>query len=390
MTRYVLSELLKLFLAALVAFTGAMLLVGVYMEGSRQGLPLVPMLRLTPYVLLMSFRVSVPVALLLATTSLYSRMSGSNEVLAIKALGISPMAVLAPTLVLAVLVSLVSVWLNDGAVSQGSAGIERVTVEAVEEVAYGMLRSNRSYKAGGFSINVTRVEDRRLILPTVVFEARGSIPALTVYADEAELQADHEEHVLLIFFRNVTIEEGGRSVSVPEFRHEIPLHDASRADDSSRRPSCLPMSRIEAELAKQEKAIQRRKEELAATAAGQMLSGDFEGLASPTWTRRMVELEGMQGHLCRLRAEPYRRWSGAFSCLCFVWVGASMAIWLRNRDFLQSFFICFAPILIAYYPLFMVTTNGAKNGTFPPLAVWTGNAILALWGAWALRKVLRY
>ena len=125
-------------------------------------------------------------------------------------------------------------------------------------------------------------------------------------------------------------------------------------------------------------------------AASQMLSGDFDGLISPAWNGRMAELVRMRTHLCRLRSEPYRRWSGAFSCLCFVWVGASMAIWLRNRDFLQSFFICFAPILIVYYPLLMVTANGAKNGTFPPLAVWTGNAILALWGAWALRKVLRY
>ena len=34
--------------------------------------------------------------------------------------------------------------------------------------------------------------------------------------------------------------------------------------------------------------------------------------------------------------------------------------------------------------------NGAKGGTLPPSAVWAGNVILALCGAYLLRKVLRY
>jgi len=67
-----------------------------------------------------------------------------------------------------------------------------------------------------------------------------------------------------------------------------------------------------------------------------------------------------------------------------------MAIRLRNRDFLTSFFLCFLPILIVYYPLLAYGIDGAKNGTIPPWAVWAGNALLILWGLWLMGRVTRY
>jgi len=67
-----------------------------------------------------------------------------------------------------------------------------------------------------------------------------------------------------------------------------------------------------------------------------------------------------------------------------------MAIWLRKRDFLQSFSVCFFPILVVYYPALMGTIVLAKDGVVPPVTVWAANLMLIPWGAWALRRVLRY
>jgi lipopolysaccharide export system permease protein len=124
MTRYVLTELILFFLAALIAFTGTMILVGVVREASKQGLPPAAILRLIPYILPEALRVAIPVTLLLAATSVYSRMAGFNEIVAIKALGISPMTILWPVLVLAIVVSFVAVWLNDVAISWGRRGAQ--------------------------------------------------------------------------------------------------------------------------------------------------------------------------------------------------------------------------------------------------------------------------
>ena len=67
-----------------------------------------------------------------------------------------------------------------------------------------------------------------------------------------------------------------------------------------------------------------------------------------------------------------------------------MGIWFRNRDFLSSFFLCFLPILIVYYPLMILGADVAKNGNLPTIAVWAGNFMLMLWGIWLLRRVIRY
>ncbi|MGC4007192.1 MAG: LptF/LptG family permease [Pirellulales bacterium] len=88
--------------------------------------------------------------------------------------------------------------------------------------------------------------------------------------------------------------------------------------------------------------------------------------------------------------EPHRRWSTAFSCLCFVAVGAPLAVRLRNADFITSFGICFLPILLGYYPLLMFAVDQGKSGRVPGESIWLGNLIMLAIGWWLYRKVRRY
>lgn len=57
-------------------------------------------------------------------------------------------------------------------------------VASVEEIIYGRLRQQRSYSTKQMSINVKAVEGRRLIRPTLSFQASGSSPQVTVSAAE--------------------------------------------------------------------------------------------------------------------------------------------------------------------------------------------------------------
>jgi lipopolysaccharide export system permease protein len=92
----------------------------------------------------------------------------------------------------------------------------------------------------------------------------------------------------------------------------------------------------------------------------------------------------------RLEMEPWRRSASGFSCLCFMCVGAPLAIWLRHADFMTNFFMCFFPILIGYYPLFLMSLDFAKGGDFPACAVWLGNIFCVLVGLWLMNKVLKH
>jgi len=392
LTRYILLELTKTFLLALTGLTVMMLVVGVVREAVQQSLPLAQILWLLPYILPDALRIAVPATLLLATTVVYGRMSGSNEIVAAKAMGISPVALLWPIYTLAFVLSLVTVWLNDVAVSWGRNGAQRVVIEAVEEIAYGMLRTQRAYSSPRFSINVKRVDGRKLVRPIVTVAARGNVPTVTITAAEAELRSDRQENVLKVLLRDGTIEVGDHGAYRFSGVHEeaIPLDDASRAKRTANLPSWTALREIDEQVVHQKSIIENYEQELAARAAYQMLTGDFDALAAPRWKVYHQRLQNARGHFHRLKTEPHRRWSAGFSCLCFVWVGAPLAIWLRNRDFLTSFFLCFLPILIVYYPLLAYGVDGAKSGTIWPESVWAGNLLLLVAGCFLLKKVIRY
>ncbi len=393
LTRYVLSELLKVFLISLTGLTTLLVVVVMIQEALKEDLPLAQTLQIIPYALPESLRMTVPVTLLLACTTVYSRMSGANEVVAAKALGISPMILFWPALGLAAALSLVTVWLNDVAVSWGRAGMQQVAVDSVGDIIYSVLRAQHRYSSPLVAINDKGVDGRRLLRPTDSVQGRGNSPGVTIIADWAELQSDNTEGMLKMFLHKGTIDMAGKVTGqFPDtYEQDIPLVDASRANNvGSRPPSWLAMRVIPGEVVKQQAKIARCDQEMAVQAAYEMLCGDFDQLTGPKWEDNFAERSAEQGLLYRLLTEPHRRWSAGFSCLCFAWVGVPIAIRLRNRDFLTSFFLCFLPILVVYYPLLMFGVHGTKGGTIPPCSVWVGNVLLAIWGAWVLRKVIRY
>ena len=388
--RYALVEVIKVFAVSVIALTLMVVLGFVGREATEQGLPVLPTLRLIPYFLPETLRVTVPMTLLLACTTVFSRISGANEIVAIKALGISPMVMLWPVLIFAFVMSLVTVWLNDLADSWGRTNIQREIVEDVEEIIYSMLQSQRRYNSNSFSINVKNVDDRKLEQVTLVIMGRGNSPKMTITADEAVLRCDRGEGVLKVFLRNSVVDMGGISMVWPDVQErEIPLSDASRARSGGPGTNLSLRSLSDAIAAARTEVVQL-EQTMAALAACEMTCGDFDEFTSDQWRAYEYDKGERSSHYYRLLSVPQRRWAGGFACLCFALVAAPMAICLRNRDFLTSFFLCFLPILIIYYPLMIYGADGAKNGNLPTLFVWAGNIMLALGGFWLLRRVVRY
>ena len=147
-------------------------------------------MRLVPYVVPVAMVYAVPLAVLFAVTSLYGRMASSNELVAIKSLGISPMAVLWPMLVLATLISIGTVWLNDIAVSWGQTGMRRVVIESLEDIVYRRLESQRTFSAPGVTITVRAVDGNLLIEPVLSLHHSRDGSTIAVTADTAELRAN--------------------------------------------------------------------------------------------------------------------------------------------------------------------------------------------------------
>jgi lipopolysaccharide export system permease protein len=390
LTRYVLSELIKVFLIVLAGWTSLIFVALMGKEAVDKGIGLGPLVRMTPYLLPQALQFAVPASMLLAATSVFGRMASYNEVVAIKALGISPMVLIWPAAALATVISFVAVVMNDMAVSWGKAGMERVFLESIEEVAYRQLEIHGSFSFGPWSITVRDVDGIRLIEPMIVGQAHGDQEAQTIEAEWVELQAFPDQGLLQARAHNFSMQKGKTYFESPDTQElPLPLESFSRGS-RSRSPSNYALAEIKPAIAEQTAKMQSIEQAKAAQAAFAMITGDFGALSDDAWLQHDKELAASQTFLHRLKTEPWRRWANGFSCLCFLLVGAAVAIQLRFSEFIASFFICFLPILVVYYPLMAVSVKQAKDGAIPVQAVWIGNFVLAIAGAWLLRRVVRY
>jgi lipopolysaccharide export system permease protein len=386
--RYILRELWWYFFWTLATLTILGLMVGVARQAIEEGLGFKQIVLLVPYLLPTSLSFTMPGALLFAATCVYGRMSGQNEIVALKSLGISPWALLRPGLALAVVLSFLTVLLYDVAVSWGNDGVTKVILQAVDEIAYKRLQQRKSYSSDRLSINVRRVDGRRLIQPVFSFRDGGG-RTITVRAEWAEMSAG-DALLTVKCYHGIVDVDGKTSYEFPDYEvRQFELADLrpGRAGDAT--PSSMSLPSVRAARAEQEKKIAAHQQEMAANAAMQLVTADVPAL-SRDWEHDQRVLDDLVYNYHRLRTEPPRRWSNGFSCLFFLFLGSIVAIRFRSGNMLKSFFICFLPITILYYPLMLAMVDLSKGGVVPPISIWSGNALLAAAAGFFLRHVRRY
>ena len=393
LTRYVLFDLLKVFLLTLTGLTLLIFVVLIGKEAVDKGIGLGPLLRMAPYLLPQAMQFAVPGTMLLATTSVYGRMASYNEIVAIKSLGISPMAVIWPTLVLATLVSFGAVVLNDVAVSWGRLGVQRVFLASIEEVTYGQLRMRHTYNLGKANITVRDVDGHRLIWPTLIVQASGDRARADRFRRRGRAAPAAGRRQDRRASSTTSSIDGPFKYNDPDtFDVRDVARRADRLDDEEPQPVELRAGRNRAGDRGAGSSCSARIEQ-SQCRAGRVRHADGRfrfALRTRPGSVTKRRSRAAEYRLYRLHTEPWRRWANGFSCLCFVLIGVPVAIWLRFSEFIASFFICFLPILLVYYPLLAVSVDQAKDGAFPPQSVWLGNIVLALAGVWLLRRVNRY
>jgi lipopolysaccharide export system permease protein len=390
-TRYVVTEILQIFLLTLVGIT---LLVTVAMgvkEGTSHGFPPLIILHMMPYLLPEMLVITIPVSLLLAVSIVYGRMTGTNEIVALKSLGISPMDVIWPAIVLALLFSIGVLYLQEVAATFGRPSVARVGAQSVKEIAYGMLKKNKSCKLPTFEIVVVDVdlETEMLISPTITMSMAtpGTNETIMIQATKAKLVTDWANKSLKIMCWDSRIEysgQGGVGVSRPGlFERTIPMGEPGR--DQFHR-DWVAMHEIPDRLAELRKLIWDTEQQRKVVVDSKSTQAEKQ----PALTHLDNILKDLWWKIFRLRTEPYRRLSNGFTCLCFVLIGAPVAMLWRHADVLTNFFVCFLPILAIYYPLLMIGEDLTTSRGLVPILFWMGNVILIIPGILLLKWVVRH
>ncbi|MCA9270954.1 MAG: LptF/LptG family permease, partial [Planctomycetales bacterium] len=103
--RYVLVETLKTLVTVQLAATVLLMLCLASQEAMRKGLPPQVVVQLMPALAIETLQFTLPGCMLFAVCATFGRMASTNEMTALKSLGIQPWCVVWPVLMLALVAS---------------------------------------------------------------------------------------------------------------------------------------------------------------------------------------------------------------------------------------------------------------------------------------------
>ena len=391
--RLILWDVLKLFLVTTIGLTG---LISVGLVGQQlisEGVGWLALIQLLPFICMIALQIAVPATLLFSVCSVFGRISADNEIVALKSVGVSPLKVIRPMMILGLLVSLPSVWINDLAVSWAQPGMEQVVLRSIKEIIYNRLRTRRSYENDkGFTVHVQEVQGDWLIRPTIFCFDEVTGKPTTITAERAQIYKDPDQDQLILEMVNSkgeTSHSNATRFNIPgSERFNMSLNRASQKGGDSARPSQFAMKQIPDEVDKQLKHNDRITETMAIQISMGLGMGRYNQLSEASLQSMAVQIEENRKRLTRLELEPYRRWSFGFACFFFVWIGVPFAILNKSADYAWTFGMCFIPIMLMYFPLFGLALDRAKDGAWPASTLWIGNAFLFFVGTWLRHRVV--
>jgi len=127
--KYISRELLKGFLLAFLVLM-LIIFVGFSLRFAHDGLDIIQMKLVFPHIALQTFPYCVPLSLLISVIMVYGRMSGDNEITALRSSGIHLQTIVTPTMLIAVLFSVVSFFVISNMVPMSERKIHEIVMDA--------------------------------------------------------------------------------------------------------------------------------------------------------------------------------------------------------------------------------------------------------------------
>lgn len=396
--RYVIGQVLKSFFMALLTMTSVFVLVMVFSEAAKLGLTPQDISKLVPYIVPSTLPFTIPVSLLFAVSVVYGRLAGDNEVLAVKASGLSVLSVLLPTLTIAFLLSGTLFLLNAEAIPRCNRAIKDMLYRNFEDFFFKKLRKGKEFNDTRFPyiITVKDVEGNVLIGAHFKHRVRDQNSPMpfdsSAYADRAEVHFDLKANMVRMDVGRAQFIKGGDRTQfafINEHTIELPL-PGDRKDD----PKVQELTTIELDdrLAKRQRQAKFERPRQAARASLLIAAGQVGRVDWPAIRETVANQKYWQQEAYACETEKYFRASLGLSAFFFALLGAPVGILFAKRDFLSAFITSFLPIILLYYPMTLLGMNLGKEGTLNPLlAMAAGNvALAAMAGLFALPPVLKH
>lgn len=387
--RYIMMELLKVFGLLVTVLTVMLVFVGVFQEAQQQGLGAAQIVQILPYLIPSLLPYTIPSTLLLAVCVVYGRLAGDLEIIATKSAGINPLQLLLPAFALSAILSVSSLFLTDQIIPWAISRMQYTISQALEDIFLDQLRSTHliSNVAEGYTIQVIDVQGKKLISPTFQIRREGGGPPITVQAQEATIDFDLEKEEVLLNLKVCQISADDQtSFFVEEEQHAFPLPEQISRVNARH----MSLQGIHDKIEEMETDVKQELLKREIRTAFKLMTGEFADLNDANNHQLALKQLSNQRTKYKLNTEKHTRFAFSTSCFFFVIIGAPYSISQARKQFLTTFFLCFLPILLMYYPLALLILTLAKNGEIDPtFTIWIPNLVLLIAGTVILRRVLK-
>ena len=357
MIRYILGEMIPTFFMGVVVFVIILLMFQA--------------LRLTEQVLVHGVKVSViaemfgylslsflpilfPMSLLFAVLMTYSRLSSDSEIVAFRASGLGMPSIIAPAVILALLIGILSLQTSFHLAPWGNRQWELlITKVASEKPTIAIKEATFSKDFFDLVVYANRVDSNSGRLEHVfIYDERSADTPLTVIAREGLISQDSatggHSASLVLTDGSIHRTSEGRHTKVDFGTYTVYFSDAIQASTSSKSPPSLTIEEL-----------------------NQRLKDPNE--------KGPARLE--------LLTEFHKRTALGFACILFALVGVGLGTTTNRRNVRSGGMVICVGLIILYYVMYVVAEGASRKGQLPPfVAMWLANGLFTIAAGWSLRR----
>ncbi len=436
LVRYVLKELIAPFLASLFGITFLFVvdfLVKILDNVLSKGLPASTVIEIFVLNLAWMLSLSIPMAVLVASLMTFGRMSGDQEITAVKAAGISPLSLMRPVLLVALLLSVLMVVFNNWVLPEANHRSVELMNAVSRKKPHVFIDAGRLItQFPGVQLWVNRIDPVSGTLYGIqIFEMEKKGAPRIVYADSASMDYVDNGATLMLRLRSgethlVDPDDADNYFRIRFFSQDLAMQNVDdrleRRSRSYRSDREMPVEMMwdvvtEARKNYDSAAVHAKTHRLPtlirmrelvvsdsilpadAGAVSQKDSMQFvqalrkvrvqETASLRATERAWGRMEGELKRAAQYMVEIHKKFSTAFACFIFVLIGAPLGIMARKGGIGTGILYS-----LAFFVIYWICLIGGENladrlVVSPEFAMWISNLIIGVFGIFLTRAMVR-
>jgi lipopolysaccharide export system permease protein len=399
--RYVMWEVVRAFMMALLTMTIIFVLFMVMAEAANLGLSPREIATLVPFVIPSTLPFTVPVSMLFAVTVAYGRIASDKEIIAIKTAGLGVGTVLWPAYLMGIILSIALCALSYQAIPLATHGAKMAIYQNFEEMFYKVLKKDREFTnpSWPFLIRVSDVDLENKMMYNALFKQRKkgdpnpNAFAAVIQSKKATIRFDAPNNLVRVKLIDAEVSSGSAKDDIAllrdrDFEFDLPGNRLSAYDAKIQELTTPELVKKRRENLRK---IQDERTRQAIEASFGFASGRIDKINWDKVDGALVDYDTWVRKANEYETEKQFRIAQSVGGFFFVFLGAPVGILFARRDFLSAFISCFMPIILVYYPLMLLGVNLGKEGVLDPLwSLWSGNVLLFILACFVLPPVRKH